>query len=178
MSLTQQLLVRALIAHFWQSRTGTNSFRGEHSLHDRFMLPHFVQSRLGGRGRRSDAKPVTPFSSDWFAPHFEFRFPAIGSVTARGIHLELRHALEPWNVLGEEASGGGTARNVDSSVERLQVKVSGMIDSRFAVLVQWPAGSAASHRRRRRIRGRSALSRVAAALVPASQHPVHTPAGV
>ncbi len=64
----------------------------------------------------------------------EFRFPAIGSVTNRGIHLELRHALEPWNVLGEETSAGGTARNVDSSVERLQVKVSGLTDPRFAVL--------------------------------------------
>ena len=74
------------------------------------------------------------FRSDWFAPHFEFRFPPIGSVTARGIHLELRHALEPWNVLGEEASSGGTARSVDSSVERLQVKVTGMVGSRFAVL--------------------------------------------
>ena len=63
-----------------------------------------------------------------------FAFPPIGSVTRRGIHLELRHALEPWNVLGEEASGGGTVRNVDSSVERLQVKVTGMIDPRYAVL--------------------------------------------
>ena len=74
------------------------------------------------------------FLSEWFAPHFEFRFPPIGSVTARGIQLELRHALEPWNVLGEEASSGGTARSVDSSVERLQVKVTGMVAPRFAVL--------------------------------------------
>jgi uncharacterized protein (DUF2126 family) len=64
----------------------------------------------------------------------EFRFPAIGQVTAGGILLELRHALEPWNVMGEEVSGGGTVRNVDSSVERLQVKVSGMTDTRYAVL--------------------------------------------
>src|ERR1700730_5385001 len=74
------------------------------------------------------------FQKEWFAPHFEFRFPIIGSVTRRGISLELRHALEPWHVLGEEASGGLTVRNVDSSVERLQVKVSGMIDSRFTIL--------------------------------------------
>jgi uncharacterized protein (DUF2126 family) len=58
----------------------------------------------------------------------------IGSISKRGIHLELRHALEPWNVLGEEASGGATVRNVDSSVERLQVKVSGLIDPRFVIL--------------------------------------------
>ena len=68
------------------------------------------------------------FQKEWFAPHFEFRFPLIGSVTRRGMRLELRHALEPWHVLGEEASGSGTVRNVDSSVERLQVKVTGMTD--------------------------------------------------
>ena len=65
------------------------------------------------------------FRKEWFAPHFEFRFPPIGSVSRRGIHLELRHALEPWHVLGEEVSGTGTVRNVDSSMERLQVKVTG-----------------------------------------------------
>jgi uncharacterized protein (DUF2126 family)/transglutaminase-like putative cysteine protease len=133
MSLTQQLLVRALIAQFWRKPYRQKLIPWGNTLHDRFMLPHFVQSdwedvvddlNRAGYG----------FRSDWFAPHFEFRFPPIGSVTARGIHLELRHALEPWNVLGEEASSGGTARSVDSSVERLQVKVTGMVGTRFAVL--------------------------------------------
>jgi uncharacterized protein (DUF2126 family) len=133
MSLTQQLLVRALIAQFWRKPYRQKLIPWGNSLHDRFMLPYFVQAdwedvvddlNRAGYG----------FRSDWFAPHFEFRFPPIGSVTARGIHLELRHALEPWNVLGEEASSGGTARSVDSSVERLQVKVAGMVGSRFAVL--------------------------------------------
>jgi uncharacterized protein (DUF2126 family)/transglutaminase-like putative cysteine protease len=133
MSLTQQLLVRALIAQFWRKPYRQKLIPWGNTLHDRFMLPHFVQSdwedvvedlNRAGYG----------FRSDWFAPHFEFRFPPIGSVTARGIHLELRHALEPWNVLGEEASSGGTARSVDSSVERLQVKVTGMVGQRFAVL--------------------------------------------
>ena len=64
----------------------------------------------------------------------------IGSVTAAGITVELRHALEPWNVLGEEASGGGTARNVDSSVERIQVKISGVPGDRFVVLCNGPPG--------------------------------------
>jgi uncharacterized protein (DUF2126 family) len=75
-----------------------------------------------------------PLQKEWFAPHYEFRFPVIGSVTKRGMHMELRHALEPWHVLGEEASGGATVRNVDSSVERMQVKINGMIDSRYVVL--------------------------------------------
>ena len=133
MSLTQQLLVRALIAHFWRKPYRQKLVYWGTGLHDRFMLPHFVQ--LDWEDVVSDlARAGYDFLSEWFAPHFEFRFPPIGSVTARGIHLELRHALEPWNVLGEEASSGGTARSVDSSVERLQVKVTGMIAPRFAVL--------------------------------------------
>jgi uncharacterized protein (DUF2126 family) len=97
------------------------------------MLPHFVQ--LDWEDVVADLSDAGfAFEKEWFAAHFEFRFPLIGSVTKRGIHLELRHALEPWNVLGEEASGGQTVRNVDSSLERLQVKVSGMTDSRFIVL--------------------------------------------
>ena len=96
-------------------------------------------------------------------------------MTARGIHLELRHALEPWNVLGEEASSGGTARNVDSSVERLQVKVTGMVGSRFAVLCNGrpvplhPTGEA------RRIRRRRSLSGLAAASCLHPDIPVHSP---
>jgi len=99
----------------------------------RGMLPHFIEmdwkdvlEELRGAGY--------PFQDEWFAPHLEFRFPLIGSVSARGVTVELRHALEPWNVLGEEASGGGTARNVDSSVERIQVKVTGSNGGRFVVL--------------------------------------------
>ena len=133
MSLTQQLLVRALIAHFWRKPYRQKLIPWGTSLHDRFMLPHFVQ--LDWEDVVSDlARAGYGFRSEWFAPHFEFRFPLIGSVSARGIQLELRHALEPWNVLGEEASSGGTARSVDSSVERLQVKVTGMIAPRYAVL--------------------------------------------
>ncbi len=138
MSLTQQLLVRALIANFWKNPAFTRTGQRKlvpwgTALHDRFMLPYFIERDFEDvLEELNDAG--YPFRKDWFAPHFEFRFPAIGSITKRGIHLELRYALEPWNVLGEETSGGGTARNVDSSVERMQVKVSGMIDPRFIVL--------------------------------------------
>jgi uncharacterized protein (DUF2126 family) len=69
----------------------------------------------------------------WFAPHLEFRFPHYGTVEQRGIKLDLHQAIEPWNVLGEETTGQGTARYVDSSVERLQVKVRGMVDSRHVI---------------------------------------------
>jgi uncharacterized protein (DUF2126 family)/transglutaminase-like putative cysteine protease len=133
MSLTQQLLVRALIAHFSGTPYRQKLVWWGTTLHDRFLLPHFV--RLDWEDVIADLREGGyAFGKEWFAPHFEFRFPIIGSVTRRGMHLELRHALEPWHVLGEEASGGQTVRNVDSSVERLQVKVSGMIDTRFTVL--------------------------------------------
>ncbi len=74
-----------------------------------------------------------PFRDEWFAPHYEFRFPLLGQITRDGVHLELRQAIEPWHVLGEETTQAGTARYVDSSLERVQVKVSGLIDPRYAV---------------------------------------------
>ena len=132
MSLTQQLLVRALIAHFWKAPFKRKLVPWGTALHDRFMLPYFIQRDFEDVIEELNDAGY-PFKLEWFAPHFEFRFPLIGSISKRGIHLELRNALEPWNVLGEETSAGGTARNVDSSVERLQVKVTGMIDDRFIV---------------------------------------------
>ena len=133
MSLTQQLLVRAFIAQFWRTPYRQKLVHWGTTLHDRFMLPYFVQ--LDWEDVVADLRESGyPFLSEWFAPHFEFRFPLIGSITKHGLHLELRHALEPWNVLGEEASGSGTIRNVDSSLERMQVKISGLTDTRFVVL--------------------------------------------
>jgi uncharacterized protein (DUF2126 family) len=129
MSLVQQLLVRSLIARFWKEPYRRRLIHWGNALHDRFMLPHFVQLDF-----QEVVEVLGSFKPEWFAPHFEFRFPLIGSVTAAGITVELRHALEPWNVLGEEVSGGATARNVDSSVERLQVKISGDAGRRYVVL--------------------------------------------
>jgi uncharacterized protein (DUF2126 family) len=132
MSLAQQLLLRALIAWFWREPYTRTLARWGTELHDRFMLPHFVTQDF--RDVIDDlARNGYPFEWEWFAPHVEFRFPMYGAITKRGVRLELRQALEPWHVLGEEPGAGGAARFVDSSVERLQVKVTGMTGTRHFV---------------------------------------------
>lgn len=132
MSLAQQLLLRALVAWFWRHPYRRPPMRWGNQLHDRFLLPRFVwhdfedviqDLRLAGYG----------LSPDWYLPFFEFRFPVHGRVSYAGIQLELRQALEPWHVLGEEPASGGTVRYVDSSVERLQALVQGLTGDRFMV---------------------------------------------
>jgi len=132
MSVVQQLLIRSFIAMFWDKPYRGKVARWGTALQDRFMLPHFLWADFSEViGDLKDAG--IPIELDWFKPHFEFRFPLIGEVDAYGINLELRQALEPWHVLGEESTAGGTARFVDNSLDRLQVKVQDGANSRFAV---------------------------------------------
>ena len=136
MGLLQMLLVRALVCRFWNHPFTGNLLRWGTSLHDRFMLPHFVQTDFAEVLAHLRASGL-PFEDKWFAAHHEFRFPRIGSLTADGVELELRQALEPWNVLAEETTSGGTGRSVDSSLERIQVKLSAQLSgdtSRYAVI--------------------------------------------
>ncbi len=133
MSLAQQLLLRALIARFWKTPYAPDRLmRWGTELHDRFMLPHFVKQDFDDViDELRDAGYA--LESDWFAPHFEFRFPIHGGFVAQGIEFELRHALEPWHVMGEEGGAGGTVRFVDASCERVQVKLTGMADDRYVL---------------------------------------------
>jgi uncharacterized protein (DUF2126 family)/transglutaminase-like putative cysteine protease len=133
MGLVEMLLVRALVCTFWKRPFEGGLIRWGAALHDRFMLPHFVSrdfsdvlTYLRGSGYH--------FEEKWFAAHMEFRFPKIGSISAEGVDLELCEALEPWNVLAEETTSGGMARAVDSSFERIQVKMTGSNpESRYVV---------------------------------------------
>jgi len=129
MSLTQQLVLRALVSWFWNKPYHQPLVRWGTTLHDRFMLPHFVAQDFNEILEDLD-RAGFHFEQEWFAPHFEFRFPLIGKVTYRSIQIELRQAIEPWHVLGEEPAGGATVRHVDSSLERVQVTVQGMTDTR------------------------------------------------
>jgi uncharacterized protein (DUF2126 family)/transglutaminase-like putative cysteine protease len=133
MSLTQQLLLRALVARFWRMPYAPPTLvRWGTELHDRFLMPHFVQQDFADVISETAAAGYA-LDLAWFAPHFEFRFPKYGDFATRGMDLELRQALEPWHVMGEQGSPGGTVRYVDSSVERLQVKVTGLAPNRYAV---------------------------------------------
>ena len=133
------------------------------------MLPYFVAQDF--RDVLRDLNRVGyPFEAEWFAPHFEFRYPVFGHAHHAGIDIEIRQATEPWYVLGEEGAAGGTARYVDSSVERVQVKVEGLVERPLRDHLQRPPRAAALHRQAGRVGGGRALSRLAAAFLPASHH--------
>jgi uncharacterized protein (DUF2126 family) len=138
MSLAQQLLIRALISWFWQhpyqSHHATRLTRWGTTLHDRFLLPTFVELDFEDVIAELNQAGYS-FKKEWFAPHFEFRFPLIGEVETRGMKLTLRNALEPWHVMGEEGAIGGTVRYVDSSVERVELKASGFDSNRYVITV-------------------------------------------
>ena len=132
MALLQMLLVRALVSCFWKRPYKHNLIRWGTRLHDKFLLEHYV---------REDLKSVVEylndegyeFKLDWFDPFFEFRFPLYGMTTIEGMHVEIRAAIEPWNVLGEESGSQGTARYVDSSLERLQIKIQDFNEERYVI---------------------------------------------
>jgi uncharacterized protein (DUF2126 family) len=130
MALVQVLLLRCLVARFWKAPYRQRLVRWGTALHDRFMMPHYVWSDVAEVVEDLNRHGF-PFQLEWLAPFEEFRFPHYGNMNIGDINLELRWAIEPWHVLGEEISSFGTARYVDSSVERLQVRLSGLTPERY-----------------------------------------------
>jgi len=132
MALVQFLLIRSLVARFWKEPYKQPLVRWGTLLHDRFMLPHYIWS---------DVKEVVkdlnehgfPFREEWLLPFEEFRFPHYGRVQIDDMQIEVRWAIEPWHVLGEEVGAFGTSRYVDSSVERVQVRMSGLTSNRYTL---------------------------------------------
>jgi uncharacterized protein (DUF2126 family) len=132
MSIAQQLLLRALVARFWDTPYTAPATRWGTELHDRFLLPTFVHMDFADVMTEMRQAGFA-FDDTWFAPHFEFRFPLVGEIQTLGMTLRVRNALEPWHVMGEEGSAGGTVRYVDSSLERIEVRITGMNPSRYVV---------------------------------------------
>ncbi|SDP92812.1 Uncharacterized conserved protein, DUF2126 family [Rhodoferax sp. OV413] len=132
MSIAQQLLLRALVARFWKTPYQAPATRWGTELHDRFMLPTFIEMDFNDVIAEMNMAGYA-FDKSWFSPHLEFRFPLVGDVKTHGMELTLRNALEPWHVLGEESTSSGTARYVDSSLERMEVRVTGFNQSRYVV---------------------------------------------
>jgi uncharacterized protein (DUF2126 family)/transglutaminase-like putative cysteine protease len=138
MSAVQTLLMRSAVAAFWEKPYERRLIRWGTRLHDEFLLPHYAEADFYDALQELEAFGF-PLEKEWFAPHLEFRFPQIGEISVRDMTIDLRHALEPWHVLGEEQVTGGTARYVDSSAERVQAKVSGWVDERYTLAVNGAA---------------------------------------
>ena len=132
MAMVQSLLVRSLVAWFWDQPLRAPLIRHGANLHGRYLLPHFIIHDIADVAADLRAHGID-FDTSWLDPFTEFRFPRIGTAVFDGVEIELRGAIEPWNTLGEESTAGGTARYVDSSVERIQVRLIGADRQRYIV---------------------------------------------
>ncbi|OBF94986.1 transglutaminase [Mycobacterium sp. 852014-52450_SCH5900713] len=134
MAMVQSLLVRSLVAWFWDEPLRAPLIRHGANLHGRYLLPHFLIHDIADVAADLRAHGIA-FETSWLDPFTEFRFPRIGTAVFDGVEIELRGAIEPWNTLGEEATAAGTARYVDSSVERIQIRIIGADRHRYVVTV-------------------------------------------
>jgi uncharacterized protein (DUF2126 family)/transglutaminase-like putative cysteine protease len=132
LAFVQHLLLRALFVSFWQKPYDGDFVLFGTQLHDRFMLPYYLQQ---------DFKKVIaylreqglPFSKEWFYPFFTARFPLLGSIHIEGMEITLQSALDTWNVLGEQSHEGQTSRPVDASTDRLQIKINNFDPARYSL---------------------------------------------
>ncbi|MFF2553272.1 transglutaminase family protein [Nocardia sp. NPDC058058] len=132
MAMVQSLLVRALVLRFWEQPYTAPLIRHGANLHGRYLLPHFLAADIADVVADLRSHGIE-FDISWLEPFSEFRFPRFGTVVLGDVEMELRGAIEPWNTLGEQTTAAGTARYVDSSVERMQVRVTGADRGRYVV---------------------------------------------
>ncbi|MDX2088117.1 MAG: transglutaminase family protein [Kofleriaceae bacterium] len=134
MLAAQAILVRSLLAAFAVAPYQHALVRWGGELHDRFLLPYWlwrdledVLAHLAGHGVNLPA--------DAFRPFVDLRCPLVGTLDVGGGVVEIRNAIEPWHVLGEEVTQTGTSRYVDSSMERLELRTLGLDPERYVVAV-------------------------------------------
>ena len=132
LNCAQQLLIRGLIAHFWEKPNQDPLVRWGTELHDRWMLPWHLEKDLKEICANLQDNDIA-VDPEWFKPHIDFRMPCLGTFTQDGVTVEIRQAIEPWHVLGEESGSAGQARYVDSSLERIQVHVRGLTNRRHSI---------------------------------------------
>ncbi len=167
--------MRALIARLWSDPYAHDLVRWGTELHDKFLLPWWVEHESATwwatfAGRASD------FEAEWLEPFLAFRFPLLGETIVDGVRMELRMGVEPWHVLGEESSGTGTARyDVDSSVERLQLRVDDYVEGRHNRALRGPSRADAADRQPRHLRRRHPLPGLAAVVGAAPDDRIHSP---
>jgi uncharacterized protein (DUF2126 family) len=134
MASAQMALVRAIVAAFASEPYSGPLVRWGTELHDRFLLPTWLWRDLEEVLALLAARGV-PLPAAAFRAFLDLRCPRVGSMQASDVRVELRNAIEPWNVLPEEATPTGTSRYVDSSVERIEVRVEGLVEGRHQILV-------------------------------------------
>ena len=134
MVVAQVALVRALVASFAQTTYRGPLVRWGQVLHDRFLLPTWLWRDFEEVLAHLD-KAGLALPRDAYRVFLELRFPLAGRLEIGDVRLEVRNAIEPWNVLGEEATATGTARFVDSSMERVELRAEGLVPERHAVMV-------------------------------------------
>ena len=178
MALVQALLVRSLVSRFWDEPLRAPLIRHGDNLHGRYLLPHYVIADIAEVAADLRAHGID-FRTSWLDPFFEFRFPRLGTVTVGGMGLELRWAIEPWHVLGEEATAGRhrplrrlLGRTAAGQPDRRVRARAGVGD------LQRLPGAAAAHRSPRPPGGRRPVPGLAAAELAAPDHSVGLAAGV
>jgi uncharacterized protein (DUF2126 family)/transglutaminase-like putative cysteine protease len=170
MAMVQSLLVRVLVDRFWRTPYRAPLLRHGANLHGKWLLPYYIEADVAEvAAELRDAGYA--FETAWLAPFTEFRFPRLGTAMLGNVEVELRGAIEPWNVLGEEATSGGTARYVDSSIERVQVSARGLDTDRYVLTCNgYPVPLVATERPDLRVAG----VRFRAWQPPSALHPTIT----